>query len=135
MTDMAHKTGARMKRHRVALPWQRPPLSLNDRTHWAVKAKETRAVRSTVAALVTQARIPAHELAAVWLHWRVPDWRHRDVDNPVATLKPCVDALVDCGVLPRDSWRHVPRSGCVFHPPDGTGPAMWLEIDPQGGTP
>jgi len=113
--------------HHIPLPWPKPPLSMNDRDHWAVKARKVREVRSIVAALITQARIPAMDTAEVTLHWRVPDWKHRDVDNPTATLKPCIDALVDAGVLPRDSWRHVPRSGCVFHEPDGEA-AMWLEL-------
>jgi hypothetical protein len=112
----------------VPLPWLRPPLSLNDRDHWAVKAKKTRAARSIAAAAITAAKIPPTEQAEVELHWRLPDWRHRDTDNPTATLKPCIDALVDCGVLPRDSWRHVTRSSCVFHPPSTEPAAMWLEV-------
>ena len=111
----------------VPLPWLRPPLSLNDREHWAVKAKKVRAARSEAATAITAARVRPMERATIELHWRMPDLRHRDTDNPTASLKPAIDALVDCGVLPRDSWRHVPRSGCVFHPPDGP-PAMWLEI-------
>lgn len=118
----------------VNLPWLRPPLSLNDREHWAVKAKKVRAARSEAAAAITAAALFPMNRATVELHWQMPDNRHRDTDNPTATLKPAIDALVDCGVLPRDSWRHVPRSGCVFHPPAGE-PAMWLEITPLEETP
>lgn len=32
----------------IELPWLKPPLNLNQRLHWAQKAKETKLIRSTV---------------------------------------------------------------------------------------
>lgn len=35
----------------IPLPWDRPPLNLNQRYHWAVKARETARIRTLVAYL------------------------------------------------------------------------------------
>jgi crossover junction endodeoxyribonuclease RusA len=120
----------------IPLPWPKPPLSLNDRGHWAAKAARTKQARH-VAHWVIQAwmaregvtTLPAAELELVW---RVPDLRRRDLDNPVATLKATTDGAVDAGLLDADDWRHVRRASVRIEPPspDRT-PAMWLEVTPR----
>ena len=112
----------------IPLPWQKPPLSQNDRderkrggarkiaeakeqARWAIRAAK---VRPVVGAVVT-------------LHYRVPNLIRRDADNLAVVLKVCQDALVLEGILPRDDWVCVPASGQRIHPPDGP-PAMWLEL-------
>lgn len=114
---------------RIPLTWDRPPLSLNDRGHWRVRAKHTAQVREQARWSIRSARPAPRATAAVTLVWRVPDNRRRDLDNLSATLKPTIDALVDEGVLPDDDWRHVTRATCRIEPPDKElGVAMWLEL-------
>lgn len=74
--------------YRLTLPWPRPPLSANQRHHWAVRQQLTRDIRTTTAWLAKQARIPAAEHITVTLVWAPGDLRRRDADNAVPTLKP-----------------------------------------------
>lgn len=83
------------------LPFRRPPLSLNDRMHWSVKARLTKEVR--MIARVKARNIPDLEKCSVELVWFVNDKRRRDTDNPVATLKALCDGLVDAEVVPDDT--------------------------------
>lgn len=92
----------------IPFDWPRPPLSLNDRPpHWATRNKEAQAVRDA-AWLSARSKINRGELSAgepveVTLVWYVPDRIRRDADNPVATLKPICDGLVDAGLVPDDT--------------------------------
>lgn len=70
----------------VKYPWERLPLSMNDRLHPMAKAKKTAAARKAAAAAF--AGVPAQE---------------RDTENCVATLKPWCDGLVDAGLVPDDT--------------------------------
>ena len=79
----------------VPLPWLSPPLSLNDREHWRPKAAKVRAARTEARWAIRAVRLPRLPAAEVVLVWRVRDWRRRDLDNLTATLKPCIDALVE----------------------------------------
>ena len=51
---------------RVAL-YTKPPMSLNDRTHWRVKAKHTKAIREYVREWAFY-NVPACSVAEVELH-------------------------------------------------------------------
>lgn len=86
--------------------WLKPPLSLNDRGHWAVHAKKTAMVRDWACFAVTEHLIPPLRHCTVEMIWIVPDLTRRDAENPVATLKPFCDGLVDGGLVPDDvpSW-------------------------------
>lgn len=113
----------------IPLPWQRPPISLNDRT------ERTRGGSQRIKAALTEARLAIRAAdvqpivgAVVTLHYRVPDLRRRDADNLGVTLKAVQDALVAEGVIPRDDWIHVPSSGCTIHPPTDEGAALWVEL-------
>lgn len=122
---------------KIELPRSKPPLSLNDRLHWRVKAKKVAEVRATAATLASQHGIPPMERAVVWLHYRPRDKRARDTANLHATLKPLTDGLVDAGVLTRgDSCEYV-EERCRIHPPiPGQPGALWLELaDPEGIAP
>lgn len=108
----------------IPLPWKSPPLTLNQRMHWATKARETARIRSIVALLAKGLTInPPIEVELVWT---VPDRRRRDVDNPASTVKVCVDALRDAGVIADDHSRIVVRSGTRIE--FGTPRSMRLEI-------
>lgn len=86
--------------YRLDLPYERPPLTANQRMHWARKAQITRAVRFS--AKVAAHSIPALGRCSVHLVWTVTDRRRRDADNLVPTLKACADGLVDAGIVADD---------------------------------
>ena len=116
----------------VPLTWISPPLSLNDRDHWRAHARKVAVARDEARWAIRAARLPALPAAAVFLNWRLPNNRRRDLDNLAASLKPAIDALVDEGVLPDDDWRHVVTSGCRITPPEPNTPAsMWLTVTPK----
>lgn len=110
----------------VDLPWKRPPLTGNDRGH--TRFSPFRRVKAEALVMIRAAHLDPIGAACVTLHWRIPDRRRRDADNLGPTLKACQDALVEAGVLPDDSWQHVPAATCRIHPPDGTPARMWLEL-------
>lgn len=92
----------------LAFDWVKPPLSLNDRPkHWAARGAQVAKVRE-LAAVLCREQIAAGNLdvldpVVVTLVWFAPDRRARDADNPVATLKPVCDGLVDAGLVPDDT--------------------------------
>ncbi|MGW5647535.1 hypothetical protein [Saccharopolyspora sp. NPDC003762] len=99
--------------YRLALPFERPPLTANQRLHWRTRADLTRMVRKTAATLARAAKVPALGRCAVRLVWTVTDRRRRDADNLVPTLKACADGLVDAGVVADDvpelMTKHMPE--------------------------
>lgn len=103
-----------------------PPLSLNDRKHWRVKAKITAEVRGYVREAAYY-RVPACSAIAVELHYVPRDARRRDRDNLVATLKPCMDALVDAGVVPDDTPEFVEWTVHI-DPPNRADPHLYLLV-------
>lgn len=90
-------------RWELLLPWDKPPLSMNDRRHWSVKSRWSKALRQTSWALARSARIPAMAACSVQLVYCPATKRRRDEDNIFATLKPLADGLVDAGVVPDDT--------------------------------
>ncbi len=119
----------------IVLPWPKPPMSMNARDHWAVKAEKVAAVREAVRLL---ARPHALRLAQaigtpveVELCWEVTDKRRRDVDNAVATLKPAIDGLRDAGILADDNSAVVVKAFCSICRGDRKG--LVLIVRPVGG--
>lgn len=96
MTDLT-------SRWEIALPWDKPPLTLNQRMHWAPKAQWTRTLRAGSHLLALQAKIPQLDTCTVTLLWHPPDRRRRDEDNPIPTLKALADGVVDAGVVTDDT--------------------------------
>lgn len=111
----------------VPLPWARPPLSGNDRGH--TRYSPFTRVKGEAQVAIRAAKLRPVVGANVTLVWLIPDRRRRDADNMAATLKACQDALVAEGVLPDDSWVHVPRASCRIEPPDGGPARLWLELE------
>ena len=113
----------------IPLRFTKPPLSLNDRMHWAHKANVVRTVRTHVANVAKGTE--GMDAAEVTLHYQPRDKRKRDRDNLFATLKPCIDGLVDAGVVPGDHSELVePR--VVIHPPvKGEPGRLWLTVEPR----
>lgn len=118
-----------MRTWTIRLPYTKPPLAMNDRMHWAKKAAITREVRSTTAVLAQVLHIPACERIHVTLHYVPRDARRRDNEGLVATQKPCIDALVDAGIVPDDAPEYVTWSPPVIDEPDRNEPHLYLVIE------
>jgi hypothetical protein len=112
----------------IDLGLSRPPLSLNDRMHWRVKAQHVAQLRLLAAHLARN--VTPVERAVVTLHYRPRDRRARDAANLHATLKPLTDGLVDAGVLTRGDSSEYVEERCRIHPPEpGMPGALWLTIE------
>jgi len=116
----------------LILPLTRP-LSLNDRTHYMVKAKQVSSLRRAVHVLARAQNIPHLEKAHVTLHYQPRDKRRRDSDSLVATLKPAIDGIVDAGVIPDDTPEYVSWEPPIIHPPapKARQGALWLTVQPR----
>lgn len=122
---------------RLDLPWASPILTKNTvrRMHYQTEAKARKVIVDAVTWLA-RGKVAPMVGANVTLHWRMADKRRRDGDGAAPTLAACIDGLVRAGVLPDDSWVHVPSSGVTCHPPLAGKPgAMWLEIESLGAMP
>ena len=117
----------------VELPWPKPPLTGNDRGHTRFRSPLVKQTLGEARMAVRRANLTPVVGAIVVLHWQIPTRGRRDSDNLGPTLKECLDALVLEGVLPDDSWVHVPHSGNTIHPPNGEPARMWLELTPPDG--
>lgn len=114
----------------IPLPWPKPPLTGNrTRGNPYARAAEVKQAKTEAQWAIRAANHPPIVGANVTLHFRPKDRRRRDSDGMAPTLKVCLDALVAEGVLPDDSWVHVPASTNHIHPPTDEPPAMWVELD------
>jgi crossover junction endodeoxyribonuclease RusA len=105
----------------VGLSWDEPPLSLNVhllRQHQNRVASEVRAEACT---RVRAAGIPRQERVRVTLHWQPKTDRTRDVENPVATLKPVCGGIVDAGVVDDNDPPRMVKEMPVIHRRSRTG--------------
>lgn len=85
-------------------PW----LSMNDRPHWAERARGTRAWRAAALWSARAARLPVGlDLVRVeiWVHKTTA--RKYDAGNLQPTAKAVVDGLVDYGLVPDDDNEHL----------------------------
>lgn len=111
----------------IRLPYATPPLTLNGRMHWATKARVTREVRAHVAWAMVHSQ-PCERIHVTLVY--VPrDKRRRDRDNLVATLKPCIDGLVDAGIVPDDSPEYVSWTPPEIAAPDPKDPHLKLIVE------
>lgn len=114
----------------LGLPWETPPLSLNDRhPNPIVQAKEVAAVRESAGWAAKGARLGSHDRVRVTLHYRPLRRGRRDVDNLVGTLKPVCDGLVDAGLVKDDTPEFMEKVMPVIHEPDGVRHNLWLTIE------
>lgn len=116
---------------RLDLPWDRPPLSQNDRHHWAAAARKRKMIREAVIRLALAEKLPAADALAVTLYWAPVIRRNRDEDNPTPTTKACVDGLVKAGIVVDDHAGIVTHRGVriVDPEPGQTTGKVWLELD------
>jgi crossover junction endodeoxyribonuclease RusA len=125
-------TAPAVSEYRILLPITKP-LSLNERLHWAAKAKRTREIRQAVALLAKTKpyRIPRLDRCTVQLEWRPRTAHRRDGDNTSPTVKAAVDGLRDAGVLDDDDTSRVTHLPVVILPPVPREPArLWLVVRP-----
>lgn len=114
----------------LGLPWETPPLSLNDRyANEVVKSKAVAKVREAAGWVAKGARLGTYERVRVTLHYRPLRRGRRDVDNLVGTLKPCCDGLVDAGLVKDDTPEFMVKEMPVIHEPDGIRRNLWLTIE------
>lgn len=139
-TEKQQNKDASLRRHACipavpdtfALPWSVPPLTQNQlrRLHYQREAKLKAAAKVEAQWAIRAARLTPRIGANVTLHWRMPDRVRRDGDGASPTLKVVLDALVAEGIIPDDSWVHVPHSGVTCHPPRrGMPGCLWVELD------
>ena len=105
------------------------PLSMNDREHWAKKAKRVREVRESVATQSRAEGIPQLRHPRVTLHYSPRDKRRRDVENLVPTSKAAVDGLVQAGVLEDDDARHFTPTMPVLADANGKVGRLWIVVE------
>jgi crossover junction endodeoxyribonuclease RusA len=96
----------------IQFPAPTDRLSLNDRHHWARRARATKLWRTAAWAAAVNGlgrRRAGHYLppCMVLVTFSVTTNRHRDAHNQAPTVKACVDGLVDAGVWPTDDERWV----------------------------
>lgn len=104
------------------------PLSMNDRSHWRVKAREVADLRKEAYWLALEARIPRLEHAEVVLTYFPRDKRRRDPINIAATLKPVQDGLVDANVVPDDTPEFMTSPMPVIGKPTGVAGRLVVTV-------
>lgn len=116
----------------LELPFTKP-MSLNDRTHFRVKARITKEWREAAHILARAQRIPPCERVRIELFYVPADGRPRDPLNLVQTLKAVEDGIVDAGVIPNDDAAHhesvMPRITPAGQPRPA-GNRLWAVITP-----
>jgi crossover junction endodeoxyribonuclease RusA len=114
----------------VRLPWNKPPLSLNDRRQWAEHSRVRREVRDAARWAIRAAKLGGpYELVEVCLHWRPARNNRRDEDNPALTAKVVFDACVDEGLVRDDEPRFMRKLMPEIHPAvPGQGAMVWLSV-------
>lgn len=114
---------------RIDLPWTKPPLTGNRvRGNPHARANEVKTAKEQACEAILESYCWAVVGADVTLHFRPSTRQSRDADGLFPTLKVAQDALVILGVLPDDSWVHVPSATCRIHPPNGQPAEMWIEL-------
>jgi crossover junction endodeoxyribonuclease RusA len=128
---------------RIDLPFAggKPPLSLNDRLHWAAHAARVEKIKAITRNAVREAGVPQLGHVHVVLHYRPAINRFRDIDNFIATQKVAVDALHQPDersrwepIVAGDDARYVSWSPPVLHPAiKGIPAATWLILTSYEG--
>lgn len=117
----------------ILLPWDTPPLSLNDRhAHPAAAAADIARVRRDTGWVVKARRIGHHPHVTVEMRYQPRRRGRRDADNLVATLKAVCDGIVDAGVVDDDTPDQMTKLMPVIVNPTRSQPRgrLWLIITP-----
>ena len=119
-----------MIEHTLWLPYATPPLTANQRLHWAAKARLTADVRRTAMLLARAAHLPRDcEHVTVALHYTPRDRRRRDPSNLMPTQKALLDGLAagtqrhpGYGLVPDDTPDYVTETIPTIDPPSREAP-------------
>ena len=107
-SEFAGAGGAPVTSWTITIPADLDWLNLNQRSHWAAKAKLTKAWRQAARMVAIFANLPKGlERVHIVAHITKPTARQYDVHNLMPTLKACVDGLVDYGLIPDDTNAHL----------------------------
>jgi len=83
-------------------------MNLNQRMHWAEKARLTKAWRNAAHVFASGSKLPnGLERVHTVAHIIKPTARKYDVHNLMPTLKACIDGLVDYGLIVDDTNDHL----------------------------
>lgn len=134
-----------MTEYTLWLPYALPPLTANQRLHWAAKARITADVRRTAMLLARAARLPRDcEHVTVALHYTPRDRRRRDPSNLMPTQKALIDGLAagtrrhpGYGLVPDDTPDYVTETIPTIDPPSREAPGpresrLYLTITTKG---
>jgi len=92
----------------VTVASELPMLNLNQRMHWAKKAQLTKHWRRLAMVNAMAADLPRNlNRVHIVAHVTKPTNRQYDAHNLLPTLKAAIDGLVDYGLIPDDTNRHL----------------------------
>ena len=98
----------------ITVPAPGPYMSMNDSEHFRAKARRTKAWRTAAknaagrdVTTTTPGRLRYLPPCIITCTFSVPDRRRRDPANMAATVKPCVDGMVDAGLWPDDTPEYI----------------------------
>lgn len=112
-----------MESFEVKLDLPLPGASANSRMDHRVKGRDVRLMRTTAWAMAKKNMPKDWSAAKVRIHAKffcIRRFAHervyipRDYDNATISLKPYIDGLVDAGVVPDDSRKHLSFAGIEF---------------------
>lgn len=103
---------------RVPLPYDRPPLTANDRYTWQKTHRIRAKTREQVSWMIVAAHIPSLARVEVELRYAPARRRREDADNLHPTLKPVLDELVAAKIVPDDTPAYVASAQCFIDPPE-----------------
>lgn len=124
-----------MPKHTLWLPFDKPPFTLNNTPHWAVKKDLVFMIRRAAKLLAMKDKVPRHlNHITVSLNYVPRDNRIRDEDNLTPILKAACDGLVDALVVPEDTNKEMTKLMPIIHPkqkeaPGPNGSRFYLTID------
>lgn len=104
------------------LPWATPPLTANQRMHWAKRARTTRMIRNVATLLAKQQKIPPQNHITVKLTYTPQHKRRRDPSNLMPTQKALIDGLRDAHIVPDDTPEYVTEKIPTINPPQKEWP-------------
>lgn len=97
-------------RQRFSIPGRLPGLNEHtaaNRKNCYAGAKQKRTAQNKVCKAIRKAGLkPMKRQVDVVFHWIEPNMR-RDKDNIRHGAKYILDALVECGILTNDDWKHI----------------------------
>lgn len=101
----------------IRFPPPGPLMSLNDRQHWAVRARATKAWRTAAyfAAVQHGPKDKPLSRSVITVALPVQARRRRDPHNYAPTLKACIDGMVDADLWPDDTPEYVATAEPVLH--------------------